>query len=87
MYLGVITANDFQDPYYYINGEINTKNRKLKEDIRKALKSGELKMLSIGFTGLYDEENKVFLEKTFNEASLVYKVFLKKKQHLVLCRF
>lgn len=73
--IGVITNCSYEHPHYYVDGVVNTKNFKLKEQVRHMLKSGELGMLSIGFKAVYDKNTKKFSNKEFEEASLVRKGF------------
>ncbi len=68
--IGYIRASRYNHPWLYIEGVIDTPNKKLRESIRSSLKSGRLSELSIGFHGSLTD-NGEYYNKVFDEASLV----------------
>ena len=82
--VGRIKASRYSHPWLYITGVIDTKDPKVREEVRAGLRSGRLGELSIGFHASLGDDG-VFRDKVFDEASLVARGFHEGTKIVAVC--
>lgn len=82
--VGYIKASKYQHPWLYITGVIDSKDEKIREEVRKGLRSGRLSELSIGFHGMLQPDG-TYSDKVFDEASLVKEGFYEGTKIVAVC--